>query len=82
MAQRINVALNSIPYGSRDLIEFIFFCGVGFTAGSLGLIWASHFLLFQINMILIKVLIEWPTNSANKPIIHKDFLTTLNLFDK
>jgi len=38
MAQRINVALNAIPSGSRDLVEFIFFCAVGFTAGSLGLI--------------------------------------------
>ena len=39
MAQRINVALNSIPSGCRDLVEFAFFCGVGFTFGSLGLIW-------------------------------------------
>ena len=39
MAQRINVALNSIPSGCRDLAEFAFFCGVGFTFGSLGLIW-------------------------------------------
>ncbi|AIQ97365.1 hypothetical protein EW15_1273 [Prochlorococcus sp. MIT 0801] len=38
MAQRINVALNSIPSGCRDLAEFVFFCGVGFTFGSLGLI--------------------------------------------
>lgn len=38
MAQRINVALNSIPSGSRDLVEFAFFCAVGFTAGTLGLI--------------------------------------------
>ena len=39
MAQRINVVLNSIPSGSRDLVEFVFFCAVGFTAGSLGLLW-------------------------------------------
>tara|TARA_B100000029_G_scaffold21768_1_gene21955 strand:- start:16 stop:132 length:117 start_codon:yes stop_codon:yes gene_type:complete len=38
MAQRISVALNKIPSGSRDLIEFAFFCAVGFAAGSLGLI--------------------------------------------
>jgi len=38
MAQRINVALSSIPSGSRDLFEFVFFCAVGFSAGSLGLI--------------------------------------------
>ena len=38
MAQLINVALSSIPSGSRDLVEFIFFCAVGFTAGNLGLI--------------------------------------------
>ena len=41
MAQRINVALNSIPSGCRDLVEFAFFCGVGFTFGSLGLIWSQ-----------------------------------------
>jgi len=38
MAQLIYVALTSIPSGTRDLFEFIFFCAVGFTAGSLGLI--------------------------------------------
>jgi len=38
MAQRISVALNQIPSSSRDLIEFFFFCGIGFTAGSLGLL--------------------------------------------
>ena len=38
MAQRINVALSSIPSGSRDLIEFFFLCAIGFTAGNLGLI--------------------------------------------
>tara|TARA_B100001996_G_C18223459_1_gene424642 strand:- start:351 stop:464 length:114 start_codon:yes stop_codon:yes gene_type:complete len=30
--------LNSIPPGSRDLLEFGFFIGVGVTAGSIGLI--------------------------------------------
>ena len=39
MAHLINKALNSIPSGCRDLVEFAFFCGVGFTFGSLGLIW-------------------------------------------
>tara|TARA_B100000700_G_C14461287_1_gene586211 strand:+ start:224 stop:340 length:117 start_codon:yes stop_codon:yes gene_type:complete len=38
MAQRIYVALSSIPLESRDLFEFAFFCAVGFTAGNLGLI--------------------------------------------
>jgi len=38
MAQRINVALNSIPSGCRDLVEFAFFCAIGFTAGNLGLL--------------------------------------------
>ena len=32
------VLLNSIPPGSRDLLEFGFFVGVGMTAGSLGVI--------------------------------------------
>tara|TARA_B100000965_G_scaffold376371_1_gene369590 strand:+ start:292 stop:447 length:156 start_codon:yes stop_codon:yes gene_type:complete len=38
MAQRINVVLNLIPSGCRELAEFAFFCGIGFTFGSLGLI--------------------------------------------
>jgi len=46
MAQRINVVLNSIPSGCRDLAEFAFFCGVGFTFGRLGLIW--HVQLFYL----------------------------------
>ena len=32
------VLLNSIPPGSRDLLEFGFFVAVGMTAGSLGMI--------------------------------------------
>ena len=43
MAQRISVALVSIPTGSRDLIEFAFFIAIGFTAGSLGLIWIRFY---------------------------------------
>ncbi|AAP99737.1 hypothetical protein EV11_1095 [Prochlorococcus sp. SS52] len=38
MTQRFYVVLNSIPTGSRDLLEFAFFLTVGLTAGSLGLI--------------------------------------------
>jgi len=38
MAQKINFVLNAIPPGCRDLVEFAFFCGIGFTFGSLGLI--------------------------------------------
>ena len=44
MAQRINVALSSIPLGCRDLVEFFFFCAVGFTAGNLGLICLNPYL--------------------------------------
>ena len=44
MAQRINVALNEIPSGCRDLFEFIFFCAVGITAGNLGLLWFKRFI--------------------------------------
>ena len=47
MAQRINVVLNSIPSGCRDLAEFAFFCGVGLTFGSLGLIWHVQLFLFN-----------------------------------
>jgi len=34
----LSVLLNSIPPGSRDLVEFGFFVVVGMTAGSLGII--------------------------------------------
>jgi hypothetical protein len=34
----LSILLNSIPPGSRDLLEFGFFVGVGMTAGSLGII--------------------------------------------
>ena len=33
---QLNLMINSLP---RDLSEFIFFIIIGFTAGSLGLIW-------------------------------------------
>tara|TARA_Y100000768_G_C23813006_1_gene602716 strand:- start:178 stop:294 length:117 start_codon:yes stop_codon:yes gene_type:complete len=34
----LSTILNSIPPGSRDLVEFIFFLAVGITAGSAGLL--------------------------------------------
>jgi len=34
----LQTLLNSIPPGSRDLIEFGFFLSIGITAGSLGLL--------------------------------------------
>ncbi len=39
MAQTLYAALNS-PF--RELVEFTFFCAIGFTAGSMGLIWAPN----------------------------------------
>ena len=36
---QINLFMNSMP---RDLTEFVFFLVVGFTAGSIGLIWNSY----------------------------------------
>ena len=33
---QLNLLVNSLP---RDLTEFAFFLAVGFTAGSMGLIW-------------------------------------------
>ena len=33
---QLNLIVNSLP---RDLLEFTFFLAVGFTAGSIGLIW-------------------------------------------
>ncbi len=35
---QLNLFVNSLP---RDLLEFAFFIAVGFTAGSVGLIWFS-----------------------------------------
>ena len=32
----LNLIVNSLP---RDLLEFVFFLAVGFTAGSVGIIW-------------------------------------------
>jgi len=34
----LNKGMNSIPAGSRDLVEFGFFICIGITAGSLGLL--------------------------------------------
>ncbi len=34
----INLLVNSLP---RDLLEFVFFLAVGFTAGSVGIIWVQ-----------------------------------------
>ena len=36
---QFKLIVNSLP---RDLLEFTFFCAVGFTAGSLGLIWSLN----------------------------------------
>ena len=33
---QLNLIVNSLP---RDLLEFVFFIIVGFTAGSVGIIW-------------------------------------------
>ena len=40
---QFNLMINSLP---RDLSEFIFFIIVGFTAGSLGLVWVIEKLYF------------------------------------
>ena len=34
---QISFLVNSLP---RDLLEFVFFLAVGFTAGSVGIIWS------------------------------------------
>ena len=43
---QINLIVNSLP---RDLLEFTFFLVVGFTAGSVGLIWNSNINYIQPN---------------------------------
>jgi len=35
---RLKSKFLEIPMASHGILEFVFFCGVGFTAGSLGLI--------------------------------------------
>ena len=37
---QINLIVNSLP---RDLLEFTFFLVVGYTAGSIGIIWNTYF---------------------------------------
>jgi len=37
----LSTIINSIPPGSRDLVEFGFFMVVGITAGSVGLLWKT-----------------------------------------
>ena len=41
---QINLMINSLP---RDLSEFVFFIIIGFTAGSLGLVWVIRKLDFN-----------------------------------
>jgi len=36
---QFNLIINSLP---RDLLEFAFFLVVGFTAGTLGIVWINH----------------------------------------
>ena len=43
---QFNLIVNSLP---RDLLEFTFFLVVGFTAGSVGLIWNSNIKYIQPN---------------------------------
>ncbi len=42
---QINLIVNSLP---RDLLEFTFFLAVGFTAGSIGLIWVESIKLIYL----------------------------------
>ena len=52
---QISLIVNSMP---RDLTEFAFFLIVGFTAGSMGLIWKLNFflkLIYQLNPEIIKI---------------------------
>ena len=52
---QLNLIVNSLP---RDLLEFVFFLAVGFTAGSVGIIWTfyqniiSNKLIFKINLLV------------------------------
>ena len=57
---QLSLIVNSMP---RDLTEFVFFLAVGFTAGSMGLIWAEQIFLNNIshnyewlNKIFFKIL--------------------------
>ena len=49
---QISLIVNSMP---RDLTEFAFFLAVGFTAGSMGLIWLFKKISQTINNIYIVI---------------------------
>jgi hypothetical protein len=44
---QLSLIMNSVP---RDLTEFAFFLAVGFTAGSMGLIWLGYKVLIIIKL--------------------------------
>ncbi len=56
---QLNLIFNSMP---RDLAEFAFFLVVGFTAGSMGLIWIFHYKL--LNFSPTKDLPNWIDNKS------------------
>ena len=49
---QICLIVNSMP---RDLTEFAFFLAVGFTAGSMGLIWLGY----KVYLIISKILVSF-----------------------
>ena len=46
----ISLFVNSMP---RDLTEFAFFLAVGFTAGSMGLIWSKKYKFLELSKNLM-----------------------------
>ena len=66
---QLNIIVNSLP---RDLLEFAFFLIVGFTAGSVGLIWyhsleIPKFLNF-LNFMFFKQCKKIPVDNKNSNI--------------
>ena len=47
---QLSLIVNSMP---RDLTEFAFFLAVGFTAGSMGLIWSNYKELL-VNLLILE----------------------------
>ena len=67
---QISFIVNSMP---RDLTEFAFFLAVGFTAGSMGLIWFSKKFYLIVNKFLNIILSYGYHLTSKKMIFYKGY---------
>ena len=68
---QISLIVNSMP---RDLTEFAFFLAVGFTAGSMGLIWFSKKFYLIVNKFLNIILSYVYNLTSIKKIFYKGYV--------